>query len=209
MEYENSQASSKHLTSLLVNKQSTAAFLVTQQQHGVFCLPLSPSPCPFLCSPPAAPIAGKHSRGQWQQPCLFQAECISQASRGLFSCPWVPQHATGKMQEFRDCWVLSCCSFLSEGNWRASTAFRNKRKYFSVGNAFLTPQLLSKMGKKKKKGDETVPVEREKFLFIFLKRQNCFTTSNSLHHTEKTLHLGIMLLEVPILTLFFIVHYHY
>lgn len=76
----------------------------------------SPSPCACFSSPPA-PIAGKLiPEADDNTHASFPSSALVRHLRGLLSCPWVASHAMWKMQEFTDCWVLRCCTFLSEGN---------------------------------------------------------------------------------------------
>lgn len=108
----------KQASDIFVSKQTQLSCIScdTELWYSVFCLPLSHFPCAFLSSPPA-PIAGKLLPEANDNPCVsFKLSAFVRHLRGLLSCPWVPQHAMWKMQEFTDCWVLSCCTFLSEGN---------------------------------------------------------------------------------------------
>lgn len=109
----------KQAFDIFVSKQTRRSFIScdTELWYSVFSLPLSPLPCAFLSSPPPAPVAGKLiPEAHDSTRVSFKLSAFVRHLRGLLSCPWVPRHAMWKMQEFTDCWVLSCCTFLSEGN---------------------------------------------------------------------------------------------
>ena len=109
----------KQAFDIFVSKQTQRSCIScdTELQYSVFCLPLSPFPCAFLSSPPPAPIAGKLiPEASDNSRVFFKLSAFVRHLRGLLSCPGLPRHTMWKMQEFMDCWVLSCCTFLSEGN---------------------------------------------------------------------------------------------